>query len=309
MQSHKKFLFITNGLRDESETLREMYSLVGDASVELTILATTPTIPDAISSYVKDFDQQVIDRITTTHDASRPAGPKASKPITTEVVHSDQPFLSIIQKILSEDYDAIVKFAEPTARASGYDALDMSLLRKCPRPLWLLKNREPSKSPGEIIVAIDPEFAENSARNLSIALLHEADFIASRQAAAIRIVACWTSPLGNARGNPFLNIKEQEIELESNEIRKAHFKTLTNLVEESGIQSSYEIVQLNGDPAPTIPAYTKKVASRVLVMGTVARTGIPGFIMGNTAENIFHELSCSIVAIKPPGFVCPIKAK
>ena len=42
------------------------------------------------------------------------------------------------------------------------------------------------------------------------------------------------------------------------------------------------------------------------VAGTVARTGIPGLIMGNTAEAILEQLDCSVLAIKPPGFVTPV---
>jgi len=42
-------------------------------------------------------------------------------------------------------------------------------------------------------------------------------------------------------------------------------------------------------------------------MGTVARTGVPGFITGNTAESILNQLECSVLAIKPAGFVTPIE--
>lgn len=41
-------------------------------------------------------------------------------------------------------------------------------------------------------------------------------------------------------------------------------------------------------------------------MGTVARTGIPGFIIGNTSEAVLYQLECSVLALKPPGFVCPV---
>ena len=33
----------------------------------------------------------------------------------------------------------------------------------------------------------------------------------------------------------------------------------------------------------------------------VARTGVSGFIIGNTAEAILDQLACSVLAIKPPG--------
>jgi nucleotide-binding universal stress UspA family protein len=41
-------------------------------------------------------------------------------------------------------------------------------------------------------------------------------------------------------------------------------------------------------------------------MGTVARIGIPGFIMGNTAETILNHIDCSVLAVKPPGFATPV---
>ncbi len=303
MPSQQSFLYITNGLRDEAVGLREMYDLLGDRIGSLTILAATPKIPEGIQGYVEDFDQKVTGKLKTDHEAAAAKNPAGE--VHYKVLHSDQPFLGIIQEILKGDYDAVVKVAEPTNRDSGYDALDMSLLRKCPEPLWLLKPG--AASSGEITVAIDPSLTEGSARELSAALMREADAIATRQSAPLHIVACWTSPLGDARGNPFLNIQAEEIERESREIRDEHHATLTKLIGESGVQSKCEIVQVNGDPASGIPGYTKKTQSRLLIMGTVARTGIPGFIMGNTAENIFHELACSIVAIKPPGWVCPIK--
>ena len=41
-------------------------------------------------------------------------------------------------------------------------------------------------------------------------------------------------------------------------------------------------------------------------MGTVARTGIAGFVMGNTAEMVLRQLRGSVLAVKPPGFVTPV---
>ena len=41
-------------------------------------------------------------------------------------------------------------------------------------------------------------------------------------------------------------------------------------------------------------------------MGTVGRTGVAGLVVGNTAETILEQLQCSILALKPPGFVSPV---
>jgi len=41
-------------------------------------------------------------------------------------------------------------------------------------------------------------------------------------------------------------------------------------------------------------------------MGTVGRTGIQGFFIGNTAEEILNQVECSVLAVKPPGFQTPV---
>ncbi len=45
----------------------------------------------------------------------------------------------------------------------------------------------------------------------------------------------------------------------------------------------------------------------LLVMGTVCRTGVPGFFIGNTAEDVLQQVDCSVLAVKPKGFVTPVK--
>ena len=64
---------------------------------------------------------------------------------------------------------------------------------------------------------------------------------------------------------------------------------------------------LHGKPDDQIPDCVDELEIDVLVMGTLARTGISGFVIGNTAENILQSISCSLVAMKPEGFVSPIK--
>lgn len=44
----------------------------------------------------------------------------------------------------------------------------------------------------------------------------------------------------------------------------------------------------------------------LLAIGTMARAGIPGVLIGNTAERLALSVHCSLLAIKPPEFDCPI---
>jgi nucleotide-binding universal stress UspA family protein len=63
---------------------------------------------------------------------------------------------------------------------------------------------------------------------------------------------------------------------------------------------------LKGDPADVIADFAKTGRVDLIVMGTVARTGIPGLVIGNTAEAILQRVDCSVLAVKPVGFVSPV---
>ena len=45
----------------------------------------------------------------------------------------------------------------------------------------------------------------------------------------------------------------------------------------------------------------------LVVMGTVGRSGISGMLIGNTAERVLRKLPCSVLAVKPEGFVSPVR--
>ena len=70
--------------------------------------------------------------------------------------------------------------------------------------------------------------------------------------------------------------------------------------------SAAQTYLVKGDARKEIPLLAKKIGADLVVMGTVARTGIPGFIMGNTAETILNQINCSVLAVKPPGFITPV---
>ena len=64
---------------------------------------------------------------------------------------------------------------------------------------------------------------------------------------------------------------------------------------------------VNGMAEFVIPDIAKSENIDLLVMGTVCRTGIPGFFIGNTAEKILDEVDCSVLTVKPETFQSPVK--
>lgn len=66
-------------------------------------------------------------------------------------------------------------------------------------------------------------------------------------------------------------------------------------------------VHLVTDPPDfAILQHIERHSVELLVMGTIARTGIAGMVVGNTAERLLPRIPCSVLAVKPAGFVSPV---
>ena len=66
-------------------------------------------------------------------------------------------------------------------------------------------------------------------------------------------------------------------------------------------------ISWSGEAGEVLPRLAEGLDAGLIVMGTVARTGISGLIIGNTAETILQSVHCSVLAVKPEGFVTPVK--
>ena len=70
------------------------------------------------------------------------------------------------------------------------------------------------------------------------------------------------------------------------------------------IKSHIHLVK--GEPGEVIPQVAEERRPELIVMGTVARIGIPGFFIGDTAERVLASGDGSVLAVKPKGFVTPV---
>ena len=64
---------------------------------------------------------------------------------------------------------------------------------------------------------------------------------------------------------------------------------------------------IKGEAGRVIPEVAAKNEADLIVMGTLSRSGVAGFFIGNSAEKIIHNVDCSVLTVKPDGFVTPVK--
>lgn len=229
------------------------------------------------------------------------------------------PFLQIIRDVMRNGRDLVIKLPvqlDWLDRLFGSD--DMHLLRKCPCPVWLIKPQAP-KAYRRILAAVDvddarpPEETETG-RALNRQLLEMASSLALAESAELHIVHVWDAIGENAMRGVFMYTSEEKVVAYVEQTRQQHAVRLDALLRDvadghAGDALAYLKPQKHlrkGWARKEIPALAKQIQADLVVMGTVARTGVPGFIMGNTAETILNQLDCSVLAIKPPGFVTPV---
>jgi nucleotide-binding universal stress UspA family protein len=228
---------------------------------------------------------------------------------TVEVECGDTPAVRIVRRILRNAHDLLVKQAEPMDRRAGFRALDMQLLRLCPCPVWLCRPISRSCTDMRVAVAVNPQSVEPVGRDLALQLLRFARSLADTYSGELSVVSCWDYEFEeDLRRSPWGKVSEQVIRRTLVTAERDHRAAFERLIQESGIAGPLCEHHTRGRAEQAIARLADSLDIDILVMGTVARTGIPAFVNGNTAENVVREIQCSLLALKPNGFVSRVRA-
>lgn len=232
------------------------------------------------------------------------------------LVLTGTPYMEIIREVLRSGRDLVIKCpGAPDWLERLFAGDDMHLLRNCPCPVWLVKP-EKKNSYQRILAAVDvdddyppDEYAIRQALNVSVMEL--ACSLSASEFAEMHVVHTWQA-VGESslRNSTFFGRPEEEVDAYVEQVRQRHAQHLDELMREMGEKLGSDAMDylnpqlhlLKGSARKEIPSLAKRLDIDCIVMGTVARTGVRGFIMGNTAEMILEQINCSVLAVKPPGF-------
>ncbi|WP_421856270.1 universal stress protein [Oceanicaulis sp.] len=234
------------------------------------------------------------------------------------VTRLGKPFLEIIRIAIKEQARLVLKTAEDLAGPRGvfFASTDQHLLRKCPSPVWLIRE-DADQKPQTLLAAVDvdPLTAEQPETEsaLNMRIVETAARIAALSGARLHILHVW-----EAAGEGVVRMWSNEaggVDHYLDEIRDHHSAALERFMLDArrrladlGLSQVQMKTRLKrGDPRQIIPEDVQAMQADMLVMGTIARTGVPGFIIGNTAEDVLNSVECSVVTVKPPGYVSPVK--
>jgi len=241
--------------------------------------------------------------------------PQRSLPVN---LRTGKPFVEVIRFVLASSVDFVIKTAEPlgSVRRFLFGSTDQHLLRKCPCPVWLVGPNGQSK-PRTVLAAIDLD-EEDAAEPETLASLNRRVIAAALNLAGpgeaeVFVLHSWDAVAeGLAWAFSTTGEAQSAAERYTREIREKRRRAMDLLLaefapSEAAPQGRKIIPRLvKGSPERMIAEQVGKLAADVLVMGTVARTGLEGVIIGNTAENIINSVECPVLAVKPDGFESPI---
>lgn len=250
------------------------------------------------------YEQLILDQLDSETSAFIENDRWQGIPITFEVLQG-KGFISIIQHVLRNNNDLVVK-QNRNMVGRGADNLAVRLLRKCPCPIWLIQP-DPSLEFQRVLAAVDVTADQDESVNLNRKIVELCHSMAQREKGEGHYLHAWYLRAESMLTSPRLKVSVDEIEKIKDGIRKDSEEEFSKLFKDAGITPLVGHVHIReGDTAEVIKQAIERLEIDVLILGTIGRTGIPGLLIGNTAEDIISDISCSVLAVKPDGFVSPV---
>lgn len=319
MKRFSNILLVVNERADYFAALKRGVALARNNQARLTVCATVDTLPgDLRMGVIAVTPREVLDiAVGEKRDwLERVVGSAETDgvPLSTKVLVG-KPFIEMIRQVLRDDHDLIIKCADKDGgfRDMLFSSTVMHLMRKCPCPVWVIK---PTEHPEyrRILAAIDQDPEEPVKDALNRQILEMSTSLAQTEHSEAHIVHAWDVFGEDLLRSQTWDFSESGFDALVEKEGDARRRWVEDLIESYGLSGSrgttggpdIHIHVIKGHAQHIVPQLAHDLKTDLVVMGTVARTGIAGLFMGNTAEDILTQLNCSVLTVKPPGFVSPV---
>jgi len=210
------------------------------------------------------------------------------------------PFIEIIHAVQRGGYDLVVA---GTRGLSGFHRFLVGstaerLVRKCPCPVWIVKpgHEWPMRS---ILVPVDYSVVSGKSLRLAALLARLAD---------CPLTVLHSFNFSAEKPGPLPTSVGLDISGQRREVRKIAAKQLDNFLTKHLAAGTKVQPRLGiGTPWRMINALARRIDTSLIVMGSVGRSGLPGMLIGNTAEKVLRSCDRSLLTVKPDDFLSPVQ--
>lgn len=216
---------------------------------------------------------------------------------------------AIVRFVLREQPDLLVAHSQRHGRLARWVLAntDWELMRHCPCPMWFVRDAKLPAKP-RVVVAVDPRHARAKPARLDDRLIETALSLTRQLGGSVELVHAYHPPMASSSGmlaEPFrvpLSAKTG-----GEQVQRARHE-VARLASRHDISPSRCSV-IGGEPAQVLPAWVKKRATDVLVMGAVSRSVLMRPVIGSTAERIIDRVGCDLLVVKPAGYKTSVPKK
>lgn len=305
--SFSHILVDIDALAEERPALAQAADLAVRCGARLTIVDVVEDVPPAARAYLSErLETEILEH---RQEALAQAAARVKRlpiRIATTVLRG-RPATAIVRHAIDQKVDLVVRshVRDTSTARTTFGSVDMQLLRKCPCPVWIVGVDERAR-PRRILAAVHPDRDDPVEQALNLRIIAAARTMATIEKGALTVLTAW-APYGETLLRSHMSPPElREFVKAAKAAARAAFEELLDEAGDLGSRAAVEFVK--GQPDDVIPKYVRRHDIDLVVMGTVARKGLAGLLMGNTAEHMIQRLKCSVFALKPEGFTSPVEA-
>lgn len=302
MNRFRNILFSPLGEQDNAAAIQRVSELAKQNDARVTLMGVVPEASSLQKAIHSTAHIDKLDEFERAAMSKRLAGWASNQGDTwvETVVESGNQALKIIDRVMTCSHDLVVV---TTDEDRDDNTTIKRLLRKCPCPVWVVRPTEAKAQRVLAAINLDPEAAY-----LNSTIIQLAASLVEQFGGEMHVVHAWQLwGEGTLRSSSFIHTTPSEVERLLAEEKGRSAQLLGELLASSAHdQSSWQVHLAKGAPEDVVSQVIEESRINLLVVGTVARAGIQGVLIGNTAEKILEDVRCSVIVLKPPDFVSPL---
>jgi nucleotide-binding universal stress UspA family protein len=312
MRRFKNILLHTDGQAGSRFALERAVELANRNQGRLTVVNVLEDLPRELLRLgavtpVGDLQSAARQEVRERLEAFVAPFQKEGPPVEIKVL-CGKPFIKIIRAVLHRRHDLVMMAAEGGSglREKLFGSASLHLMRKCPCPVWVLR---PSRRPrfARILAAVDPDPLDVVRDGVNTKIMELATSLAELESSELHVVHAWQVCHPSAWRNWRERVSKVQAKDWVEQTRAAHQRRFDELLSKFDLKElKHELHLVEGEAGTVVPQLAGKKRIDLIVMGTMARAGLEGYFIGNTAEAVLQCVACSVLTVKPDGFVSPV---
>jgi nucleotide-binding universal stress UspA family protein len=293
-------LELATELAKRNDAQLTVFNVVEDLPRELLRLAAAMPLGTLQSMAIEEARDQIERFVSSV--------PTITPHVTIKVT-CGKPCIEIVRAVLRHQHDLviIVGSARKGIKERIVGSTGMRLMRKCPCPVWVV-NLGQKRRFSRILAAVDPDPLDVVRDGMNSKIMELATSLAELENSELHVVHAWQTIDEASLWRRHAEIPVSKVEEWARHISEEHQRMLRDLLARFDLSRvTCQTHLIEGDAGSVIPEVAAKEQIDLIVMGTVARVGLEGYFIGNTAETVLNRVACSVLTIKPEGFVSPVK--